>query len=366
MGGRHALGLVFGVLFLGLALWGVPLRELGGVLAATSPLLLLQAAAVFLVAQALRALRQLLLVRPLAPQASFGGQHAIVCMSFFCIATFPAHLGELVRPYLLREKAGVALGAGFGVVLVERVLELTGLFVALVAVLLLVDLPPGVVEIAGTPVDLAGLGRRLALTLLPPAIGGLVVLVVWGRELVGVLERGVDALERRLRVRWPRRLAGLLLGFAASFVTGLGALRRPAHLAGVLVLTAAGFLASGLVALYLARAVGLAAEVGFGEALGVTCVTMLGTALPAPPGQVGVFEGSARAGLALFGVGGETFAARALAFALVAHWWIFAVQSATALWFFWRDRVSLLGSFRFARSRDRARANPDGSPASKE
>jgi len=349
MSGRLVLGAVLGAIFLGLALWGVPMKELGTVLAGVSLLPLLQAAVLFLVQQALRALRQLLLVRPLAPDTSFASQHAILCMTFFCINTFPARLGELVRPYLLREKEGIALGAGFGVVLVERVLDLIGLLATILVVLLLVDLPPGVVEIAGTPVALAELGRRVALTLLPPMLGVLGVLVIWGGEVVQMLERLVDALDRRLRVRWPRRLAGLLLRFSAAFVTGLEALRLPAHLTGVLVLTATSLAGSGLVAVYLARAVGLGDELGFGRALGVVCVTALGIALPAPPGQVGVYEGSARAGLALFGISGETLGARAFAFALVAHWWLFAVQAASAAFFFWRDRSLLADAVDFVR-----------------
>ena len=89
--------------------------------------------------------------------------------------------------------------------------------------------------------------------------------------------------------------------------------------------------------------------IGPGEALGVLCITMLGIALPAPPGFAGVFEAAVRGALAVFGVRGEDLAARALAFALVFHWGPYLLLALWAGWFLWRDRIGLGRLFRFAR-----------------
>ena len=48
---------------------------------------------------------------------------------------------------------------------------------------------------------------------------------------------------------------------------------------------------------FVADALGLGDKLGPIECLGVLCLTMIGLALPAPPGQIGVFEGSLVAAL---------------------------------------------------------------------
>jgi uncharacterized membrane protein YbhN (UPF0104 family) len=105
-----------------------------------------------------------------------------------------------------------------------------------------------------------------------------------------------------------------------------------------------------------ARSFHFEAWIGFGEAAGVLCITMLGIALPAPPGFAGVFEAAVRAALAVFGVGGEAHSAAALAFALVFHWGPYLLLSAWAGYYLWRDRIGLGRVFRFARGSDAASA----------
>ena len=89
--------------------------------------------------------------------------------------------------------------------------------------------------------------------------------------------------------------------------------------------------------------------IGPGEAMGVLGITMLGIALPAPPGFAGVFEAAVRAALAVFGVAGEDLAARALAFALVFHWGPYLLLAIWAGFYVWRDKIGLGRLFRFAR-----------------
>ena len=122
---------------------------------------------------------------------------------------------------------------------------------------------------------------------------------------------------RRPRVH---RVLRALLGFAGNFVDGVASLREPRRLAAIVVFTAVLFVVMVALTWALARAFHFEEWIGFGEAMGVLCITMLGIALPAPPGFAGVFEAAVRAALAVFGVGGEALAARALAFALVFHW----------------------------------------------
>jgi len=344
-----ALGLVVGALFLALALWGVPVDELGHAFAQMRWIYLVHLAVAFAVQYGLRAWRQMVLVRTQAPATSYRTQLGILMIGFFCVNTFPARLGEAVRPYLFYEKEGVPLGAGFGLVFVERLLDVVALFLTVLAVLLWVDVPDRRIELVGRSVSLVELGRGAALLVLPPVLIALVVLAVFGPAALRFGERVAASVEARVRSDAVHRAMRLVLRFAESFVEGVAALRSPRRLAALGALTAAIFASMGLTTFYLARAFGLESMIGFGQGMGVLAVTMLGIALPAPPGFAGVFEAAARGGLALFGVQGGELGARALAYALVFHWWQFLLMAAAAGYFLWRDRVGLGRLFRFAR-----------------
>ena len=344
-----AVGLVVGALFLALALWGVPLEELGRAFGQMRWVYLLHLAVAFALQYALRAWRQLLLVRTQAPATTYRTQLGILMIGFFCVNTFPARLGEAVRPYLFYEKEGVPLGAGFGLVFVERLLDVLALFLTVLAVLLLVEVPDRRIELVGRSVSLVELGRGAALLVLPPVLLALVVLALFGPAALRLGERIAAAVQARVASSAVERVMRLALRFAESFVEGVASLRSARRLAALGGLTAAIFASMGLTTYYLARAFGLESLIGYGQAMGVLSVTMLGIALPAPPGFAGVFEAAARGGLALFGVQGGELGARALAYALVFHWWQFLLMAAAAAYFLWRDQVGLGRLFRFAR-----------------
>lgn len=344
-----ALGLVVGGLFLALALRGVPLAALREAFARMHWVYLVHVAIAVALQYLLRAARQREMLRPLAPGLGFREHLSIVAIGFFCVNVFPARLGEAVRPLLFAERAGVPLGAGFALVLVERVIDLVAILVCLLAVLAWVELPDRTLEIAGRSVPVAELVRTGASAVLAPVLLGLFALALLGPAALRFGDRVATALEERVRAPLLHRAARGLLRFGAAFVEGLHGLRSPARLAAVLALTALLFASAGLMMVALARAFGIDDRIGFASGLAVLSITMLGIALPAPPGFAGVFEASARAGLALFGVRGEDLAGSALAFALVLHWWPFLLLCALAGFFVWRDGVGLGRLFRFAR-----------------
>jgi len=344
-----AIGLVVGAIFLGLALWGVPLDQVGDAIARMDPLWLVAATALWVGQYLVRAVRQLVMVQPLAPKTTFRTQLAITMVGFFCVNTFPARLGEVARPYLLYERENVAFGAGLGLVFVERIVDSLGMLVTLLLVLLLVEVPDRAIEIAGRSLSLTEMIRTLALVGLPPIILAVVGLAAFGAQALALGERIVAAIEARVAAERVHRVLRGVLGFAANFVDGVASLREPRRLAGVTLATALLF---GMMIGFTwatARAFHFESWIGFGEAAGVLCITMLGIALPAPPGFAGVFEAAVRAALAVFGVGGAEHAAAALAFALVFHWAPYLLLGGWAGYYLWRDRIGLGRLFRFAR-----------------
>jgi len=335
--GGRLVGLGLGAVAVWLALRGVSRAELGAALAAMDVWALVPVTLLAGAQQLLRALRQLVLVRPLHPGASFRGELAVAWIGVFAVHTFPARLGEAVRPLLWKQRDGIPLAAGAGVSVAEKALDVSGLVVSLLVVAVAGRLPAAGVTVAGVGFDVAATGRMLAMTALPVTLAGLVLVASAGPRVVGPMR----ALAARLcgsRLRWlVETAAGVVGGFAAGF----GALRRPTVVGVVVGATALYFVCMAATVLLLARAFGLGAYIGSIEALGVLCIAMLGLALPAPPGLAGVFEASLRAGLAVFGVAGGELDGRALALAIVLHAWMYLVQGAGTLWFLWRDGLSL-------------------------
>ena len=327
---RALLGVVVGLTLAAVAAIGVPLTALVDGIRGVRPEAVLGVSAIFLTQQALRAARQRLLAEGLGPRGSFAEHHAVLCMSFFFINTLPARLGEFARPWLLQRRVGLPIGAGVAVVITERLFDLSAALIMLQLALVSAPITDATILIGDREVPLASLARGLALTALLPASLGALALGVFGERLVVLGLRGLAAL----RLAAPDRLKGALQraedgaqALSGSLISGLNVHRAPRRLAQALGLTAIIWAWTGLQ--YVLLAWGLGLDLPYLGGLGVLSVTMLGTALPAPPGFVGVYEAACRGALGLFAA--PHAAATALAFALIIHWGIWLTQVATAL-----------------------------------
>lgn len=138
--------------------------------------------ALYLAAHALRVARfRLLLDQEDARKTTFGGLFSIVSVGYLAIHVVPFRMGEFVRPWLLREKAGVELGAGLAAIVVERILDMVMLLAMLLVVGLVVDLPSGVV-IQG--IDVLRAGQRVAGVLVGAGVMTLTALAMAGERLL--------------------------------------------------------------------------------------------------------------------------------------------------------------------------------------
>ena len=334
------IGGVVGVVFMALAFWGVPLEQFADAMSAIDARYLVPVAALFFVQELLRALRQLIMLRSLAPTMTFRSSLSIFFLSFFCIHLFPARLGEFVRPWLLLKREGIPLGSGLGVVVAERAVDLVATLMMLWAVLVFADMPPAL-TVGGTEISLVDAGRALGLATVPAALLGCFGLAFFHGPMLALLRRIVGVFTRLA----PRleRPGELLLGFAAAFASGFATFRQPRRLAAVIGLTATTWGSTAFIYLFMAEAFGIGDYVGYPEAAGVMVITMLGGLLPAPPGMAGVQEAFGRGALALFGVKGVGLDGPALAYAVTVHWFQMLLQSLAAAYFFWADGESLRG-----------------------
>jgi uncharacterized protein (TIRG00374 family) len=318
------LGVVVGVLFMALAFLGIPLADFFeavgqlklGWLALFSALLGGQIV--------LQALRQQLMLRDVAAGMTFYSSLSIVAIGLFCVQAFPARLGELARPWLLRRAEGVPFGVGLGMLALERALDLVALLMTLVLVLLWVDAPSVELVVAGHTIDLAAWGWSTARVVVPLVAAAVLLLAVTGEVLI---DRLAPLARRLLGVR----VEGLI-DFSRAFTRAFRTLRSPLRLSMILGLTTLIWAEVALMYFVLAHGFGLQEWLGYPESAGVMTITALGSLLPAPPGMAGVQEAFGRGALALFGVRGGGLDALALGYAVVAHWWQFLLVALAAMW----------------------------------
>ena len=197
----------------------------------------------------------------------------------------PGRIGDLLRARWLGLAARIPAGRAFGTVIIDRVCDLVVL-----VVLLLVGL--GAVATSGWLLNLA--------------VGGILLLVVVG--LVVLLARVYVGSRGR-----DRRQRSLVRRLMRDTVETLAEPLERRRVAAWLGLSACAWTAWAVAALLVARALGIHLSVA--DALFVTAVLNLGSAVPSSPGFVGTYEWLGVASLGLVGVDRET----ALAFTILLH-----------------------------------------------
>ena len=66
---------------------------------------------------------------------------SVTCVGFLAIASIPARIGELARPYLIAKRSTIKMSSALGTILVERVLDGFSVLTIAVVVLFYTDLP---------------------------------------------------------------------------------------------------------------------------------------------------------------------------------------------------------------------------------
>jgi hypothetical protein len=280
------------VLFLWLALRGVPFAEVGRAIAqAHWGLLLGLSIPSYALLIWVRALRWRHLTDPIRPLGNRVLARA-TAVGFLANNLFPLRMGEVVRSYYLARETGISVAAVFGTVILERVIDI-------VAVIALVGL---VLPLRGA--DDGGLARG-AVLLAPFAV--LPCLFLWAL-------RTRPAQVERLLIRAVRPFSGRVaesLGRAVHrFAEGLGALRGGRHLLWIAWHSVSIWLLVSVVpilAAFLALGIELPTR---GRELVAAWTTQaaigVAVALPSAPGFFGVFHYACRLALVRSGVAPET------------------------------------------------------------
>jgi len=283
-------------LFLWLLLGRLSLAEIGAALAAADLSLLPLALVSLALGYAARITRWWLMLRPAAPELSWGRAAGPFLVSIAVNNVAPLRAGDVLRLFAFRGNPALGPVRVLATVVVERVLDLSALLVVFFLVLPFVPegrMPEGMLRMASL---VAGLGAAAALGLfLFPTLGARLI------ALVGASKLGQQSgLVRRL------------LGVAETLVESLRSLAGR-RLAGILLLTAVAWVLEGGVFVAAASALGVAG--GLPAAFFALATATLATLLPSSPGYVGTFHFFAAQAAIAFG----TAAGAAAAFAVAAH-----------------------------------------------
>jgi glycosyltransferase 2 family protein len=282
------LGVPIGLVFLWLAVRHADLDAVWDSLRDADAGLVVLAVVAFCAVYAFQAARwRRIAATPAVPPARF---YEMTVSGVAVNNVLPGRLGDFLRARWLGLAARMPAGKAFGTVILDRAFDL----VVLVGLLVV-----GIASVAssGWLVELAAAGLVVVL--------GVVGVLFFARTYIDRRERG-------------RRERGLLRRLVRDTVERLAEPFGRRHLLVWLALSFAAWAAWALAALLVARSLGI--ELSIPEALFVTAVLNLGSAVPSSPGYVGTYEWLGVASLGLLGVDNEP----ALAFTILVHaaWYV--------------------------------------------
>jgi len=312
---KLSLPFLLSAFFLWLAFREIQIAELWDSLRSASPLTILLASALAIIAILLRAWRWQILLEPLKP-LPFKRVYPITMIGFMANNLLPAHAGEVVRAYLIAREENLSGMAALATVGLERILDLVALVSILAFVMISVELPDWL--------------RFSAL-----ALG----VAAW--LILGILyfTSDADSPLRRMLFRLIRLMPGKLQDFAAdklnSIIEGVHIIRSGPKLMRLIAM-------SILVWLQLAFTIwvvliGYPLDPALSEYLmpSLTAVLLVAfaAAIPSSPGYVGVTQIAFVYALEPFGVN----AAQAVGVSVIYHMTQYFPITLTGIWYLLRQ-----------------------------
>lgn len=280
---KYVLSIALGALLVWLAFRGEDWSDFGQRLAAVDPVPIVGYIVLFAMAHALRIVRWGVLVRALGP-IRWRDVFSAGAVGYMCIIVFPLRLGEFVRPYLVRGKAGITASGALATVVVERVID--GLLVVALFFTFISLLPP-----SGHPaVDAVKLSAWLAGAVF---LGALVVLLAahWRRaQTVAVL----TAMGNRIH----RGLTAKAVGLLDAFLDGVAVLPDRRRLMGFMAFTVVYWIGLGAGMRLMALGTHIP-DLSWVGGFALLTVLTVGIMIPAGPGFTGTFELALKGGFAL-------------------------------------------------------------------
>ncbi len=210
----------------------------------------------------------------------------------------PAHLGELLRAYVLGKKRGVSASSTFATIVVERIIDVFALLLLMVFAIFLYPFPDWI--------------NKAGYAMLTGTVGLFVFLILLKKHFA-FFERFLHLFLKPL----PKGLQERLGQGIRSFVLGLVPLRSGWDYPVVAVLSVVIWGCYGFIIHLVLYAFDFVSVYNLPQStsLIVLVVTTIGIVVPSSPGYVGTYHWLCQISLAMFGVP----AGPALSFAILTH-----------------------------------------------
>jgi hypothetical protein len=219
---------------------------------------------------------------------------SITSVGFLAIASIPARIGELARPYLISKRSSIKMSSALGTILVERVLDSFTVLTIAVIILFLIDLPP--------------------LMIISSIIFFLLALAMFCFILFLILRRDAALkLINKILSKLPGKFAHKIDELIHHFIDGFQIVTNIKFLLYLFFLSALVWLVDVLAIYMLLKAFGFNLPVM--ASFVVMIILIVGIAIPTAPGYIGNWHAACWLGLSLFGIAKT----EALSFAVVYH-----------------------------------------------
>ena len=224
---------------------------------------------------------------------------AVSWIGFAAILLMPFRLGEMVRPYMLREKGKLSVTTATGTVVAERVVD--GLYLSIILAVALVFGPtidPLPAKVVGLPISVAQV-RTSGFVMLGVFTAAFVTIAVFyfARAWAHKMTLAVFGI-------FSKKLGEKLAGTAEKLANGLHFLGRGRDAAGFLVETTLYWGINAFGMWLLAWGCGVVHADGSPPTFLEACALMgmLGCTIliPGPPGLLGVFQAGIYAGMTMY------------------------------------------------------------------
>jgi len=219
---------------------------------------------------------------------------SVTSVGFLAIASIPARIGELARPYLISKRSSIRMSSALGTILVERVFDSFTVLAFAMIVLFFTDLPPWMIK------------SSIIFFLLALVMLCFIIFLILRRDAALKLINGILS-------KLPGKFAHKIDELIHHFIDGFQIITNIKLFLYLFFLSALIWLVDVL-AIYI-----LLESFGFGLPIMASFVLMIilivGIAIPTAPGYIGNWHFACVLALSLFGLA----KAEALSFALVYH-----------------------------------------------
>jgi len=294
---RLIIGCLIGLVFLYLAGRKVDFSLMWEAFTRVNYWFVLLAVPIIFFSHFLRALRWRYLMDPIK-RVDVASLFSALLIGYMANILMPAHLGELLRAYVLGKKREVSASSTFATIVVERIIDVFALLLLMVFAILLYPFPDWI--------NKAGYAMLVGTV-------GLFVFLILLKKYFAFFERFLNLFFKPM----PKGVHERLVRGIGRFVSGIVPLRSVWDYPVVAVLSVVIWACYGLIihlVLYAFDFVSIY-HLPWSTSLIVLVVTTIGIVVPSSPGYVGTYHWLCQISLAMFGVP----AGPALSFAILTH-----------------------------------------------